>query len=283
MKNIGRNDPCPCGSGKKYKRCCEGSEHAGTAYAAADMPGVHVRLGQPDDAEFRQVWLGDGEEDLTDELIAELVEEGWPEERLREAADAGARYHRLRSSLVFPAEWDDDSRTTLFGEPAPLPILAARVAVDEWGDPVVPFSFRKAAGHPLTPHLFVEAGEIRWPIDVEPAVVTEWTGTPAPAPDGPGTVPEGEGLVFFVHDQVAADEELFFEALQHAAWAHDPVLLWAEVTDYEPAEWGAHKYVETLQRKVEETPGAVALVVEDDEFGHYRVFAFPDPDVLCAP
>jgi preprotein translocase subunit SecA len=21
-KKIGRNDPCPCGSGKKYKRCC---------------------------------------------------------------------------------------------------------------------------------------------------------------------------------------------------------------------------------------------------------------------
>ncbi len=21
-KNVGRNDPCPCGSGKKYKRCC---------------------------------------------------------------------------------------------------------------------------------------------------------------------------------------------------------------------------------------------------------------------
>jgi len=20
--NIGRNDPCPCGSGKKYKKCC---------------------------------------------------------------------------------------------------------------------------------------------------------------------------------------------------------------------------------------------------------------------
>jgi len=19
---VGRNDPCPCGSGKKYKRCC---------------------------------------------------------------------------------------------------------------------------------------------------------------------------------------------------------------------------------------------------------------------
>ena len=22
MVKIGRNDPCPCGSGKKYKRCC---------------------------------------------------------------------------------------------------------------------------------------------------------------------------------------------------------------------------------------------------------------------
>jgi uncharacterized protein YecA (UPF0149 family) len=22
MANVGRNDPCPCGSGKKYKKCC---------------------------------------------------------------------------------------------------------------------------------------------------------------------------------------------------------------------------------------------------------------------
>ncbi|MDE6000961.1 MAG: SEC-C domain-containing protein, partial [Clostridia bacterium] len=21
-KKVGRNDPCPCGSGKKYKNCC---------------------------------------------------------------------------------------------------------------------------------------------------------------------------------------------------------------------------------------------------------------------
>lgn len=26
MNRIGRNDPCPCGSGKKYKRCCYGKE-----------------------------------------------------------------------------------------------------------------------------------------------------------------------------------------------------------------------------------------------------------------
>lgn len=36
MPKIGRNDPCPCGSGKKYKHCCrskdEAAEHA--AFAA---------------------------------------------------------------------------------------------------------------------------------------------------------------------------------------------------------------------------------------------------------
>ncbi len=26
MAKIGRNTPCPCGSGKKYKRCCEKKE-----------------------------------------------------------------------------------------------------------------------------------------------------------------------------------------------------------------------------------------------------------------
>jgi len=26
MTKIGRNAPCPCGSGKKYKRCCEAKE-----------------------------------------------------------------------------------------------------------------------------------------------------------------------------------------------------------------------------------------------------------------
>ena len=23
MNKVGRNDPCPCGSGKKHKKCCE--------------------------------------------------------------------------------------------------------------------------------------------------------------------------------------------------------------------------------------------------------------------
>ena len=27
MSKAGRNDPCPCGSGKKFKKCCGGTRH----------------------------------------------------------------------------------------------------------------------------------------------------------------------------------------------------------------------------------------------------------------
>lgn len=43
MKKIGRNDPCPCGSGKKYKHCCQQKDLAQTASAHSDtafIPGA---------------------------------------------------------------------------------------------------------------------------------------------------------------------------------------------------------------------------------------------------
>src|SRR6185437_6588215 len=40
-KQIGRNEPCPCGSGKKYKRCCGvGAAPKLTAPAASLAPGA---------------------------------------------------------------------------------------------------------------------------------------------------------------------------------------------------------------------------------------------------
>ena len=29
QSRVSRNDPCPCGSGKKYKQCCMSKEHMG--------------------------------------------------------------------------------------------------------------------------------------------------------------------------------------------------------------------------------------------------------------
>ncbi len=39
MKKPGRNDPCPCGSGKKFKKCCE-SQTIGGRFVATKVDGA---------------------------------------------------------------------------------------------------------------------------------------------------------------------------------------------------------------------------------------------------
>jgi hypothetical protein len=41
MKKVNRNDPCLCGSGKKYKKCCLGNQSPDQPIAWADDDGVH--------------------------------------------------------------------------------------------------------------------------------------------------------------------------------------------------------------------------------------------------
>ena len=49
MEKIGRNDPCPCGSGKKFKKCCEsqmlGGKFKATRVEAANVPLIQKTLG----------------------------------------------------------------------------------------------------------------------------------------------------------------------------------------------------------------------------------------------
>ena len=33
-EKVGRNDPCPCGSGKKYKKCCMAKEQKKRSFTA---------------------------------------------------------------------------------------------------------------------------------------------------------------------------------------------------------------------------------------------------------
>lgn len=43
---IGRNDPCHCGSGKKYKKCCAAKDEAARAVAsAAEAASIAVMSG----------------------------------------------------------------------------------------------------------------------------------------------------------------------------------------------------------------------------------------------
>jgi len=66
MAKTGRNDPCPCGSGRKYKRCCEAKERSqssgrmmlilvGAAVLAAVLVGIASFSGERASAPTR-VW-----------------------------------------------------------------------------------------------------------------------------------------------------------------------------------------------------------------------------------
>ena len=41
-KKVGRNDPCPCGSGKKFKACCMRKQSAGRSFLIGSAPVCSV-------------------------------------------------------------------------------------------------------------------------------------------------------------------------------------------------------------------------------------------------
>jgi tetratricopeptide (TPR) repeat protein len=42
MTKTGRNDPCPCGSGKKYKHCCLRNDEAAASAALAELAAARA-------------------------------------------------------------------------------------------------------------------------------------------------------------------------------------------------------------------------------------------------
>ena len=85
MAKIGRNDPCPCGSGKKYKKCCMASDEAAARAARPAQPAA-VPARRPSLASYFP------EQDERDELteasnaVVDLVQAG-----NLDAAEQGAR------------------------------------------------------------------------------------------------------------------------------------------------------------------------------------------------
>jgi tetratricopeptide (TPR) repeat protein len=86
--SVGRNDPCPCGSGKKYKRCCLGL-HQEADRNRESLPPVTSLEEVYDDA------------DALDQLsnrVVDLIEEG----RLEEAEE---RCRELRERYPEQVDW----------------------------------------------------------------------------------------------------------------------------------------------------------------------------------
>lgn len=44
FKGVGRNDPCPCGSGKKFKKCCLDTTRLGSISPDVGLPGIGQTL-----------------------------------------------------------------------------------------------------------------------------------------------------------------------------------------------------------------------------------------------
>src|SRR5207237_10199142 len=47
---VGRNDPCPCGSGKKYKKCCALEAAPSSPSAVVDTPRIDESTLHPEQA-----------------------------------------------------------------------------------------------------------------------------------------------------------------------------------------------------------------------------------------
>src|SRR5712692_1668376 len=88
MAKIGRNDPCPCGSGQKYKRCrLPRDEAAAAARAAADRAAA-----LPREADERSA--ADASNDVID-----LIDAGHLDEAERAAHDLLERYPEVHDGL----------------------------------------------------------------------------------------------------------------------------------------------------------------------------------------
>jgi hypothetical protein len=112
MSKVGRNEPCPCGSGQKFKRCCEEKENA----AAAERAREHAAAAAARLAEDRPtspspvLWEDDELDELSNSVVRLIKEKRFDEalavcERLRnEFSDVHDWLER--SALVHEARGD---------------------------------------------------------------------------------------------------------------------------------------------------------------------------------
>lgn len=80
--------------------------------AEAMLPAPEIHMHDMDDPDsqalFRQMFKGEGMEELTPEVVKELLASGWEHSAIDEAIAAGAMYSRPRRSLVYPGGSSED-------------------------------------------------------------------------------------------------------------------------------------------------------------------------------
>ena len=73
----------------QYRRQAKAARKAGEAKTVQDV---------------REIFGGEGQEPLTEELIKQLVSDGWDEKQVRDMAKMGGVYSRPRNTIILPGE-----------------------------------------------------------------------------------------------------------------------------------------------------------------------------------
>jgi len=95
MPKTGRNDPCPCGSGQKYKRCCMAKDQAAEYAILAAQQTERAAIETARQAELEDVLAAMEEADELDAAsnsVIDLIHAGKFDEAERAARDLLVRY-----------------------------------------------------------------------------------------------------------------------------------------------------------------------------------------------
>ncbi len=98
MATIGRNDPCPCGSGHKYKRCCGPRDDAAAAARAAADRAAALARPTPRFAPAMAIEGEDGLDDASNGVMV-LIKAGRLDEAEHAAQDLLVRYPEVHDGL----------------------------------------------------------------------------------------------------------------------------------------------------------------------------------------
>jgi len=95
MAKRGRNDPCPCGSGQKYKRCCLPRDEAAAAAERAMAPTPDAAPAMP---RFEILSEDDGLAEASN-VVIDLIEAGRLDAAEHAAQDLLERYPEVHDGL----------------------------------------------------------------------------------------------------------------------------------------------------------------------------------------
>jgi len=118
-REVQRNDPCPCGSGKKYKKCCMLKQRDLAVERASHREGVRDALG----------WISQHYRPQIDQWVEDVWLAGIDEAARREIASADAQIRAIHDVNLLEQLVAEGSLPDIEGENRPLQLILASDAL----------------------------------------------------------------------------------------------------------------------------------------------------------